>query len=459
MNQRNILSALVIIFFISSILSVVSLFYAVNKTTISGKASEGTVSIVINNICGNNICVENENCSDDATNCTDTKCYEPTCTNGCGQSAVANGQTDEACTGSTGCTGTDCKCDGSGNCLEGGISPSPGGPTGGASGGGGSSISDTKPRLIIEPEKIKLISKINEPFKKDITLKNLMSRELRVRLELVGVDKITALSKRLVAIPPKSEVSLTLEGLSNVIKVYTGSLNAYVEGQLTNRVPIIIEIESEEVLFDLSLDIKPKLITREENELTALTTIFSITRIDSPVDITLNYFIKDLEDNVILQDEEIIVMEEQATTSKIFKIPEDVIDGEYVFIVQAQYKNSVGTATESFTINRAIPSIEQPIKAYQRYNLLILIIIALVLILIFILNKKLKQVTKLENKRISIIKDKKIRKRDIMENLLAKQKLQKQREVLQRALKEGFISKESYKQDNENIEKALKKLK
>ncbi|MEM4245422.1 MAG: hypothetical protein QXR60_04435, partial [Candidatus Nanoarchaeia archaeon] len=53
--------------------------------------------------CPNGVCTAGENCPADASSCPDNKCYEPTCTNGCGQNAVASGQTDEACYGNVGC--------------------------------------------------------------------------------------------------------------------------------------------------------------------------------------------------------------------------------------------------------------------------------------------------------------------------------------------------------------------
>lgn len=61
--------------------------------------------------CGDGICETGESCLgyNDYESCTDNVCYEPTCTNGCVQTAVSYGITDEACSGIQ-------ACDGSGNC-------------------------------------------------------------------------------------------------------------------------------------------------------------------------------------------------------------------------------------------------------------------------------------------------------------------------------------------------------
>ncbi len=53
------------------------------------------------------------NCS----NCPDNKCKEPTCTNGCSETNVPSGGTDEAC-GTTGCNTPPCQCDGLGACFN-----------------------------------------------------------------------------------------------------------------------------------------------------------------------------------------------------------------------------------------------------------------------------------------------------------------------------------------------------
>ena len=61
-------------------------------------------------VCGDGVCDVEENCPPDKVDCLDRQCYEPTCNNGCGEIAVTNYGTDEACSGSN-------HCDGNGNCL------------------------------------------------------------------------------------------------------------------------------------------------------------------------------------------------------------------------------------------------------------------------------------------------------------------------------------------------------
>lgn len=68
--------------------------------------------------CSDSYCDTGENCPSDNASCTDIKCYEPTCVNGCGQTAVASNGTDEACNSTAGCSSPPCQCNGAGNCVS-----------------------------------------------------------------------------------------------------------------------------------------------------------------------------------------------------------------------------------------------------------------------------------------------------------------------------------------------------
>ena len=69
--------------------------------------------------CGDNVCGTGEVCPADAVGCEpDRQCFEPTCTDGCGEILVNYGGTDEACYADTGCDGTDCFCNGIGGCIS-----------------------------------------------------------------------------------------------------------------------------------------------------------------------------------------------------------------------------------------------------------------------------------------------------------------------------------------------------
>ncbi|RME31837.1 DNRLRE domain-containing protein [Candidatus Woesearchaeota archaeon] len=61
--------------------------------------------------CDDGTCDDGDYCPSLNSTCSDTACYEPTCTDGCGLTPVQHGGTDESCQGTH-------YCDGNGNCID-----------------------------------------------------------------------------------------------------------------------------------------------------------------------------------------------------------------------------------------------------------------------------------------------------------------------------------------------------
>jgi len=136
--SNNLITFIAILLILFSLFSMFNIISKLNFIT--GKNSaEGTVMLRIIIQCGDGICTIGEDCPADASYCPDNKCYEPTCTNGCSETPVPSGQTDEACYDNTGCDGSNCMCNGNGACVVPTTIPSPaaGAAAGGGTGGGG----------------------------------------------------------------------------------------------------------------------------------------------------------------------------------------------------------------------------------------------------------------------------------------------------------------------------------
>jgi len=318
MNPKNLISILVIIFFISTILSVVSLFYTVNKTTISGSAVDqiGTISLIIE---------ESE---------------EPP-------------------------------------------PPPPPGGAGGPSRGGGEAPTISEADLIFSDQILKIITKVNRPTTKEFRITNPSSITKRIILEIEHLsDKITPSEQQFKIFPGETK-RVTLNVLSEEVGVETGKLIVK-ESDNTYVIPIILETESEKVLFDVSLDVRPKSLLPGE-DITAQAVIYNINDIGI-VDEKVEYTIKDFTNKLILEDEETITIETQATTSKIFTLPEFLQAGNYVVIVQVLYQDSVGTASEPFIVRK----IEVPTQINFFY-IIIPIIVVLLIILTILFEKRIKK--------------------------------------------------------------------
>jgi len=315
MNPKNLISILVIIFFISTILSVVSLFYTVNKTTISGSATDqvGALSLIIEE--------------------------EPEVP-----------------------------------------APEAGG---GPSGGGGTTPEVRAVDLLFSDQILKIITKVNRPTIKEFKITNPSSSAKDVTLQIEQLsDKITPSELELKIFPSETKI-IILNVLSDEVGVETGRLVIKTSDN-TYAIPIILETESEKVLFDVSLDLRPKTLLPGQ-DITAQTVIYNINEIGL-VDVDIKYIMKDFTNKLILEDQEKITMDTQATTSKTFTIPEDLKEGNYVVIVQVIYLESVGTASEPFIVVK----IEEPSQTDFRFVIIPLIIV-LIIILGILLEKRIKK--------------------------------------------------------------------
>lgn len=178
----------------------------------------------------------------------------------------------------------------------------------------------------------------------------------KVMLEVIGLKGIEL-----------SEKAFTLDdGVSKNIQVKFDSANlnpgAYVgsikvsDEKSSFYLPIIFEIESKDVFYDVNLDISPQYANiLPGDKLVAQLKIFDLTSGGTSNglgrnSVTLEYIVKDTQGKVISTETENTVVEKQAQLTKVVSFPKNIGLGEYVFTVSVKYKSSVGVASYLFTI-------------------------------------------------------------------------------------------------------------
>lgn len=122
------------------------------------------------------------------------------------------------------------------------------------------------------------------------------------------------------------------------------------------KVPVVLEVESEDVFFDLNLDIPPQY--NEINpggKIVIEVKVFDLTGFKAagslgPSPVTLTYELKGIEGEVISVDVENIVVDKQAQLTKTFTLPTSFKEGDYFFTVTARHKSSLGTASSFLTV-------------------------------------------------------------------------------------------------------------
>lgn len=123
-------------------------------------------------------------------------------------------------------------------------------------------------------------------------------------------------------------------------------------------IPLIMEVESLDVFFDVNLDISPTYSKIEPGEkLIAQLKIFDLVSVGTDEElgakeVSLKYYVYDLNGNVLVSEEEDVVVERQTQLTKTVSFPSDLTEGDYVFAVAAEFGSSVGTSSYLFSVSK-----------------------------------------------------------------------------------------------------------
>ena len=131
--------------------------------------------------------------------------------------------------------------------------------------------------------------------------------------------------------------------------IYIGKLTVKSEKALKD-VPIVVEIETKNVLFDMNLN--PVAIERRVKQGTDTTIevrLFNLESIESQ-NVDVEYFVKDMNGNTIVTESETVVVKTQASFFKTISVPKNLKPGPYVFAAIARFGNSIGTASYLFDV-------------------------------------------------------------------------------------------------------------
>lgn len=352
--------------------------------------------------------------------------------------------------------------------------------TGGRGGGGGITKKVEEDIFKVDKEIIKVKLKRTREVSVPLTIVNVYDSDLLVEIESSLQKKEP--SVRGLSLIVEEKVKIEKGGSKEIKLIFKAGeglkLGVYVEKiilktkvgdtEKVKEVPAIIEIESEKVIFDVSVDIPPKYREVFAGEkLLVQPTIFNLGEVEE-TDVLINYLIKDFEGNTIFFEEEKIKVGDQASFSKKIQIPEDTEPGDYVFVMQTIYLDSVGTSSNIFRVK-----VERSFLGKYWIPLTSILIIILSLCIIIILRQKQKKIQDSVNlykekllddskkirevyKRKLSDESKKIRERTLAEIRKAKEskRIKEKIGALEKAYIGGYIKRETY----EKIKKRMRDL-
>lgn len=233
-----------------------------------------------------------------------------------------------------------------------------GGGAAGAGGGGGGGgipgvIEEEKKVPVadfsISPSSVKEYVALGAAKTRNIKIKNTGEVSLQFELSISTISDMVFLSETRFSLQPSEERSIEINVIGKKLGSYFGSISAEAQG-IKKTADIVVEVESENALFDAKIDI-PFAYKEVEpgGELKAQITLLNVGP-PRKVDVTTTYIIKDKQANVIYESSETFAVERQTSFVKSFKIPKNIKPGDYLAIIEVRYENSFAVSSEIFRV-------------------------------------------------------------------------------------------------------------
>lgn len=204
-----------------------------------------------------------------------------------------------------------------------------------------------------------------------IAIRNTGNANLSFRLSVITIDEFVSLSDSGFLLEPGEEKAVEINIIGKKLGSYLGEIGISADG-IKKSISVVIEVESDQVLFDVKMDIPTAYEEIEAGkELKAQITLFNIGQ--RRVDVTPTYIIKDKRGNVIYEASETFAVEKQKSYVKSIKLPGNLQPDDYLAVVELRYENSFAVSSELF---RVVPKQEIQIqKALKLNNTLMLVLV------------------------------------------------------------------------------------
>ena len=343
-----------------------------------------------------------------------------------------------------------------------------------SSGGAGPSLEI--PGFYIDYDELKVLMKVGKTTERIIKVSNTGDTSLEIIIKGNNLDGFINISETEFNLSSgeSKDIIIYFNSIGKQAGLYNGEI-LFTDGSLEVALPVIIEIESIETVLDVRVNIPEEFkILVPGEDLSAKISMFNLGEV-KPIDAIVDYFIKDMDGNIILKWSEEVSIIEGRSFSQTQTLPEDLNPGMYVFYMEARYEETVAISGSLFEIVKikhlekpaTIPgeliaeqvfSIVKRVYAKPIIGLLIMVLILLVSLITYQYNV-LRNLPQSQHKKIREIHIglKKSAKNKSEKELYVK-KLKKQLRLINVAYRLKHISDKAYKKSKEEIDKILKEL-
>ncbi|MBI2661390.1 hypothetical protein HYX09_03940 [Candidatus Woesearchaeota archaeon] len=253
-------------------------------------------------------------------------------------------------------------------------------------------VAQGEPNFAVDQILLKVLVRSKELTSRDIRIMNLDEQPITIKLDVEGFFDIISADTSEFFLKPGQTRTVSLNFSSYVHSqnieqkpgVYIGKF--IVESlKARKEIPIIVEIETKNVLFDTNLN--PVALERrvKQGDQTIIEVrLFNLESVDV-VNVDMEYFVKDINGNTIVTESETAVVKTQASFFKTVTIPKSLKPGTYIFAAHSRFGNSIGTASYIFEVTDRTQSSGEPLTFIQfcRNDLLCMGLSLVTLLLLF----------------------------------------------------------------------------
>jgi hypothetical protein len=237
---------------------------------------------------------------------------------------------------------------------------------------------------------IKGVIRPDNSFNTSIQVMNILSYKQDFNISVYNLEKFASVDTTGFSLNA-GEIKQMPVALSNIqnepLGIYTGSV--VISNSVDKKIiPIIIELESEDVLFDSNVALYPSDAVKPGENVNAEIRIFDLSSRENASSVKVTFLIKDNKGNIISSNSEDISVKGQETLIKTVSLPENIKDGNYIFAVILEGEGSVGTSSALFSVGKEKTNTEEILGllgANTNSLYIIIIIIEVIGLLVFIL--------------------------------------------------------------------------
>lgn len=241
--------------------------------------------------------------------------------------------------------------------------PTPTTPTsggGGGGGGGGVSSNSTTPlpdgvSIVVVPDDLSITTVSGTFIEREMTVANTGTVPVTLSVSIEGeVADVIGVDDSSLSLNPGEQKTITLSINAPEAGLLTGNIVFGTGSAVAAVVPVVINIQSDNFLFDVSLSILNKLIKRG-GVVVAQIDLLQVGPQDKKIDVTANYIIKDYFGRVFFESTETFFVEDQKSFTKEFPTKDlNLPPQKYILGMELLYPGAFATSSAQFEVEGSL---------------------------------------------------------------------------------------------------------